>query len=1167
MITKNLLPMRAALIALAPAIALSFAPAARAQTVPAQQNMPAFAVPTLAAEPSHPILWGSAAAMITRSTLPGSAAHLANIQSAVNGSLAALASSPTSIGDDGLAGLAKEAGVLYALGLTPPAGAALSSYSVAASIAISNIGTRQSGSFIQGPATPPTINVLQDSPRLQSMAEAYDLIRGSLDLSTDATVRAKIATWATALAGDGNLNTFFNLYPHKDNWGLKGGSALVTAALALSNDSNANAWMTTGVTIVNISIQNVASDAGWFRESAHYLNYTLDDLFSAAVHVKNASANHVDWLTELKPFAQAALNLRQPDGREAAFEEGVPCVFPFDVFAPYYSDIGGQLAWAWTHSGMDTDAYPNQQPVEATRFLAGELPAPVAPSGAVSRFVGGDAHIAALRSSWETNAVQATLFAARDFENEQGVSLVNPAYHDTNNPLDLVVAARGQLLLPTSGGGPQITNSANRLSYLLAKSKNVPLVNGGAPWAVDGSKISSDLRLAGSDELGLSGRYLDMARATFAGVYSTPSIALARTVALVGGQYVAVVDEMDVLAGQTATLGVQLHGRGTRKTLLGTGSPVSQSWTFNNEALDAFSIGSTGLTLTTAADTYYADSYGAAEETLQRATLSAAGTTPRNTVRQLTLLIPRDAAENSLVVTDRTQANGANGELPGLLAAKIALGDGTVDHIATAPQPYIEEADGGIYLSDAGVEVTNIDGVMTDAVFSSVRESNGALLSFGAARATSLSFNGAAILVSGTPVTVSFGLAPSTDGGTASAGFVGAISQDNPGVTSIQIHNLAGFDPGAPYSATLNGAAITQPNFVQLADGFQLGGITGGGTVTVVQSGPELLGLIPSQAVAEGQPLTFTVLATPPTGQTVAFSYSSLTNFASHTAPVLNPLTGVFTWTPDYDIASAAGPADVVINITATTGALTVTRAVHITVTDVDRGPTLAPLPTAYVRRQSNYSLQLVATDRDGYPITYSWQSVHTFPQPPPSFDTTHGTFTWNCPLSAPIGDNELIFTASDGHVSATQSMHLIVQDVNHVPVFVAINGVALDKPTMQTMSYSVGSAISLVIQASDADADALTYTARQARGDLPDGATFAPATQTFTWTPAALGSTTIIVHVDDNHGGSADLQLTINVTGSSGGCASAGGSTSGFLALLFGVLLLERSRRRMQRA
>jgi hypothetical protein len=1165
MITKNLLSMRAALIALAPAIALSFVPAARAQTMPAQQNMAAFPVPTLAAEPSHPILWGSAAAMITRSTLPGSAAHLANLQSAVNGSLSALANSPASIGDDGLAALAKEAGVLYALGLTPPSGAALSSYSAAASIALSNIGTRQSGSFIQGTATPPTINVLQDSPRLQSMAEAYDLIRGSLSSSTDATVRGVIATWANALAGDGNLNTFLGVYPHKDNWGLKGGSALVTAALSLSNDPNANGWMTTGITIVNISIQNVASDAGWFRESAHYLNYTLDDLFSAAVHVNNASANHVDWLTQLKPFAQAALNLRQPDGREAAFEEGVPCVFPFDVFAPYYSDIGGQLAWAWTHSGMDTDAYPNQQPVEATRFLAGELPAAVAPSGAVSRFVGGDAHIAALRSSWDSNAVEATLFAARDFQNEQGAFITS--YHDMNNPLDLVVAAKGQLLLPTSGGGPLVTNSANRSSYLLAKSKNVPLVNGGAPWVLDGSKISSDLRLAGSDELGLSGRYLDMARATFAGAYSSPSIAVARTVALVAGQYVAVVDEMDTLPGQSATLGVQLHGRGTRKTVLGTGSPISQSWTYNNEAIDAFSIGSTALTLATAADTYYADSYGAAEETLQRATLNAVGSASHSSVRELTLLIPRDAAANSLVITDRTQANGANGEISGLLAAKVALGDGTVDHLATAPQPYIEEADGGIYLSDAGIAVTNIDGVMTDAVFSSVRENNGALISFGAARATSLSFNGTPILVSGTPVTVSFGTAPSIDGGTGAAGFVGAISQDNPGVTSIQIHNLAGFDPGAPYSATLNGAAITQPNFFQLADGFQLGGITGGGTVTVVQSGPELLGLIPAQAVAEGQPLTFTVLATPPAGQTVAFSYSSLTTFALHTAPVLNPLTGVFTWTPDYDIASAAGPTDVVIDITATTGALTVTRAVHITVTDVDRGPTLAPVPTAYVRRQSNYSLQLVATDPDGYPITYSWQAVHTFPSPAPSFDATRGTFTWNCPLSAPIGDNELIFTASDGHVSATQTMHLIVQDVNHVPVFVAINGVALDNPTTQTMSYSIGSTISLVIQATDADADALTYTARQARGDLPDGATFVPSTQTFTWTPTALGSTTIIVHVDDGHGGAADLQLTINVTGSSGGCASAGGSTSGFLALLLGALLLERSRRRLQRA
>ncbi|MDR0268192.1 MAG: DUF6359 domain-containing protein [Paenibacillus sp.] len=92
----------------------------------------------------------------------------------------------------------------------------------------------------------------------------------------------------------------------------------------------------------------------------------------------------------------------------------------------------------------------------------------------------------------------------------------------------------------------------------------------------------------------------------------------------------------------------------------------------------------------------------------------------------------------------------------------------------------------------------------------------------------------------------------------------------------------------------------------------------------------------------------------------------------------------------------------------------------------------------------------------------------------------------------------------------------------NHPPVFTAI-----DPQTMQ-----VGSALSFKVQAVDPDQDSLVYTAVQ----LPDGANFDPALQTFSWTPQKEGSYTASFKVEDGKGGSDTLHVRISVTSVSTG-------------------------------
>ncbi len=1162
---RSLRTQSAALLAILPALLL--APAARAQNI----TLPNVHLPI--SEPTVPTLWGPVSALQSRITGTSSAAHYAAVKSHVDGNLSKLATSPGSYNDNdqSLVDLAKEAALLQALNVTPPS-SSFASYGDAAVAALTHVGTRVSSS-IGGSTTPPNLNLLQDSPRLQSMAEAYDLLRGastngcSTCAANDAAMRSIIDAWANAVYGDSSLNGFFGAGGHRDNWGIKGASALFTAALTLSTSSDASNWMTFANTVMLESMQNMASSAGWYRESAHYLNYGLDDLFSTAVQVQYRTG--LDWLTPLKPFAQAAFDLRQPDGTEAPFEEGVPCVFPFDVFAPYYADIGGNLVWAWNHSTKDTDSWGNQQAYEATRFLAGELPTEEAPTGRVSRFANGDAHISALRTGFDANALQATLFAARDYADESHALITS--YHDTNNPLDLVVAGLGQTLMPTSSGGPEVTTSPNRSYYLLASSKNVPLVNNTAPYITDASRITSDLELAGSDGAGMTGRYLDLARSTYFNGTSSTATAVARTVGLVGGQYIVVVDEMDIKAGASASVGLPLHGRGAFSIIDAFHSPIRLNWAYQGLALDTFTIASmpfSAINVTGPNAGYYASSYGA-EESIEGAQINQAAGTSGAPVRSLTIFDARTSDAGTLAVEDRTQSATP---LPGLLAARVTQGT-TVDHVASAPQQYLP-GDGGVdagpVLSPNGIEMTNIDGVSTDALFSTVRENSGEFVSFGVGHATTLSFKGAQVLFSTNPITLSFnavgadGGSFAADGGPTATGYIGAVSADGSSINSFAVRGLAGFDPGLAWTATFENAPISTPNFIQLADGFQFGGLVGGGTITVSPQGSQILPPIPAQTIAEGQQLAFIVPANPPNGQTLTFSLATATTYVAPNVPSIDPVTGAFTWTPGYDVATSTTPTDVVVIISASTGALTVSQACHILVTNTDRAPVLQPIAEKIVRRQSNFALQLVGTDPDGDALTYSYQPQHAFPAPLPIFDPHAGTFAWNAPANATLGTYPIDFTVSDGQLTTTQTMQLIVEDVNHAPVFSTVNGQTLPTPTTFAYGAIVNTPISLLITATDADNDPLTYTARQPRGDLPTGATFNAATHTFAWTPNALGETSIIVRVEDNYGGQSELQLTINVTEASG-CTSGG--VPGPLALLLGLMLLARARRRTRAA
>jgi hypothetical protein len=653
-------------------------------------QVPSVAMP--ASEPGQPVLLLSPSDIPTlqaRRTDPAYSGFYNQVKGFVDGQLGGVKANAASVGDDTLSKVAKGAALLHQLGETPAS--QFASYRDAAVAALKGIATRNPASLFGGGTN--AIDTLRDSPRLQSMVEAYDLLRGTgVAASDDSAIRSTIGVWAEQLRTDFNVAGAFGIPGHRDNWGIKGGCALITTALGLSSDPNAAAWLQTGLQFVNESLAVTASDTGWYRESPHYLNYSLDNMISTAWHVRQRTG--VDWFPAMRPFVTTALDMRQPDGSSTPFEEGVSDVFPYDVLAGSYPDLAPRMSWAWKNSSQDASAYENNALHAATRFVLNVTVPEQAPPTPTTRFVGPDAHVHVLRSDWSAGAAQATMITAKDHASTALIA----SRHNMQNPMDLTVYGAGQLLLPTSSGGPQVTTSADRAYYLLPSSKNVPLVSGTAPFVPADSDMTSDSRLDGT--------FFDAARTsvtTYAGASR-----VSRLLTMIDNRSFVLVDE--AAGSGNIDFALPFHGRGTF-TIITPSTPLVQArWDYQGASLDLWSTSAQPLGTATNGG-HYASTYGS-EESLTALQVKTNADSPR----VLTMLLPRNAVATAPAVTPLVGATG------------VTVDDGTnIDTIATS----------------------------TDALLTVVRTTQGVVTAFGLANGTSLKSQGVPLVSAPSPVTLS----------------------------------------------------------------------------------------------------------------------------------------------------------------------------------------------------------------------------------------------------------------------------------------------------------------------------------------------------------------------------------------------------------------------------
>ena len=740
--------------------------------------------PVLPATPAAPHLWfdgsdpNAVAEVLARTSHPETSALFSTARSAVDGALAGLGSAS----DDRRAFVAKGAGFLQALGQTPPGGSGYASYRDVVVTAIMGIGPRSPFDDVADLLDPPAdlLDVLRDSGRLQSMAEAYDFVRGSgVDPGDDAAVRARIENWAEAYMADWNLTGDpFDLFEgHRDNWAIKAASALITTALAMPDHPRASAWLAQGTDWVNESLAAIVRDPGWYAESAHYLNYTLNNLVPAAWHLRHAGG--VDWFDDLEPFVDVAFTLRQPDGREPPFEEGVVATFPWDFLAAAYPGRVAEMMWALENSPGDLGAFDNQQNHVVTRFLVRPIDVtPAAPTAAPTQFLDGDTHAVVLRSDWSAYALQVTGITAIDTSSSEFV----PSRHHMENPLDLVLHGAGALLLPTASGGPTVTTSPNRAYYLEPSAKNIPLVDGDAPYLLAPLLVTLGDRIDSAAAEGEAHRLLDAATTTVSPFAA--DVDVERTVAMIGEDYVAVVDRFRGSEAHEYALTWRGRGDGTIRVDTADHFAADYAWPSAGAPAAHLAVDAVAESLLsgTLVPGFYAPTYGS-EESLSAVEVStnAASTT------FLSVLRPRREGDAAAVVTPLAVDDGAG--------VRVSL-DTTVDLLLAG-----EEGDW-----------RSADGFSSNGRFAVLRTESGTTTGLAGIRVRHLRTADGPSIQASKPVTLAATLTPTSA--------VVTLGADTVGTVRLILDGLSGL--AADATVTFDGAALDDRDVRILGDGVRV---------------------------------------------------------------------------------------------------------------------------------------------------------------------------------------------------------------------------------------------------------------------------------------------------------------------------------------------------------
>ncbi|HET7497134.1 MAG TPA: putative Ig domain-containing protein, partial [Candidatus Eisenbacteria bacterium] len=358
---------------------------------------------------------------------------------------------------------------------------------------------------------------------------------------------------------------------------------------------------------------------------------------------------------------------------------------------------------------------------------------------------------------------------------------------------------------------------------------------------------------------------------------------------------------------------------------------------------------------------------------------------------------------------------------------------------------------------------------------------------------------------------------------TLSATATDADAADNLSLTATGQPASLTLTPGSgvsPVTATLNGTLGfgDQGNYSivwSVTDGHNPAvTATTNLTVTNVDRAPAVTAPATASG-AENTLITYTVSAADPDGDAIlSLTAAPLPTGATFTANATKT-AGTFSWTPSFSQSGS-------YNVTTTaTNALSGSATTAITVTNVDRAPTVAAPATASGASNSLITFTVTASDPDADPIT----SLTAAPLPTGATFTdnathTSGTFSWT-PTNAQTGTTNVTFTAANA-LTGSATTAITVTSGDRPP--------AVTAPA--TASGNENTLITFTVTASDPDGDPI---ASLVAAPLPSGATFTAngsnTSGTFSWTPSFTqsGSYNVTFTATNALGGSATTAITVN--------------------------------------
>ncbi len=289
-------------------------------------------------------------------------------------------------------------------------------------------------------------------------------------------------------------------------------------------------------------------------------------------------------------------------------------------------------------------------------------------------------------------------------------------------------------------------------------------------------------------------------------------------------------------------------------------------------------------------------------------------------------------------------------------------------------------------------------------------------------------------------------------------------------------------------------------------------------TVNGAANGAPTLDQPANMTVSEGATANQVITGTDPDGNALTFSKVSGPTYL--TVTTTDPTTGSIHLAPGF---TDSGTASATVRAT-DTGALFNEKSLTVTVTNVDRAPTLAPVADMTVGAGSTADQGISATDLDGDAITFTSSG--------PAFLTrtdnvqVGNTRTGSIHLAPPGGTSGTFSASVTATANGQSASDAFVIDVT---------GAANQAPTLTqpaNMTVAEGATANQVITGTDPDADALTFS-------LVSGPTYATVTTTNATTGnialapgfADAGTAAAVVRATDTGALTNDKTLTITVT------------------------------------